>query len=156
MCQPKLTQRTTITALLAALALSTTGCDELLDSFGSVSGEVMGQPFQFSSGVADADGRGNYLITLSDDYGFDCFSSPSGNYLSIVIANVDGPGTYSASRYVTFNSYENNINYSDSAFSGSVTIDEIDTEFDYTISGSISASSTDSNVSGSFTVEICE
>lgn len=158
MCKQKLTRHTPITALLLAATLSlaattTTGCDDL--GFGSVSGDVMGQPFQYGSGVADRDARGNYLITLSDTSGFDCYSSPSGNYLSITIASINGPGTYAASQSVTFNHFENNTNYSDSASSGSVTIDEID-DSRQIIHGSISATNQDSDVSGIFSVEICD
>lgn len=150
MCKQKLTL---LTAALTLTLAATTGCDDL--GFGSVSGDVMGQTFQYGSGVADHDGRGNYLITLSDSTRFDCYSAPSGNYLSIVIAGVDGPGTYSASHAVTFNHFENNTNYSDPASSGSVTIDEIDSDRQL-IHGSISASNIDSDVSGIFSVEICD
>lgn len=146
------------TFLLASLVgLSLTACLPLDDILGgsSVSGTVQGQNFMFTSGTADSDARGNYFITLSDSSRYDCFSTPAGSYLTIVIAAVTGPGDYRASEAVTFNSIKNNVNMSEVATSGTVTIESLD-EVAGEITGRLSANSADSAVDGSFRVEICD
>ncbi len=151
-----LAARTTLT--VALLALSCAACDGLdgLGGPGAASGNVQGKNFTFSSGTAETDGRGNYVITLSDASNFNCFSSPSGAYLSIVIAGIQQPGSFSAFSVVTFNDFEGNIINSEAAMSGTVTIDLIDAVDANSIYGSISASGQDSTVEGNFEVEICD
>ncbi|MBA2660992.1 MAG: hypothetical protein H0U74_01760 [Bradymonadaceae bacterium] len=147
------------TALAVALiCLGSFACVDLdtIGDFGSsVSGEVQGKSFVYGSGTAESDAAGNYFITLSDSSNYNCFSSPSGAYLSIVIAGIQQPGTFSAASAVTFNNLEGNVNHSDSAVSGTVTIEAID-DADRSIQGSISATGLDSDVQGSFSVAICD
>jgi hypothetical protein len=136
-----------------------TGCD--LDDLNlgggnTVSGTVHGESFQIGAGTAEYDAQGNYFITLSDSSFFDCFSSPTGNSLSVIIAGVGEAGTFSASGTVSFNAFENSVNYSEVALSGTVRIDRIDREGDKVIAGTISANGAQSQVSGDFRVPICD
>ena len=145
-----------LTALFLCLA---TACGlEDLGGFGgsNVAGTVQGLEFSMSSGTAEYDADGNYFITLSDSHFFDCFSAPSGNYLSIVVAGIREPGTFAASGTVSFNSFENNVNHSELAQSGTVNIESIDAEEEMLIRGRIDASGPQSEVTGSFRVAICD
>ena len=120
--------------------------------FSNVSGTVLGESFQMYGGVAESTGRG-YAITITDSAGYDCFSTPSSRYLQVTWGS-SGVGSTSASGNVTFSSVEGNLSPSDPATSGQVTIDAIDMDLGV-ISGSISAAGSDSQISGSFEVEIC-
>ena len=121
--------------------------------FSSVSGTVQDQPFFMYSGVAERVGQG-FFITLTDSSSFGCVSTPSGNYLKIVV-NAAGEGSFNASGSVTFGSVEDNLEDSDAATSGSGTISSID-EVAKTISGNLSAQGSASDVSGNFSVDICD
>ncbi|MFU8804481.1 MAG: hypothetical protein ACNA8W_11770 [Bradymonadaceae bacterium] len=151
--------QTHIIALLAVFCLLQAGCGlEDLDLGGGsgVSGTVHGADFSMSSGTAEYDAEGNYFITLSDSALFDCFSAPTGNHLSIIVAGIGGEGTFSASGTVSFNSFEHSVNNSENALSGTVRVESIDAEVEKLIRGSITASGPESEVSGSFRVKICD
>jgi|AP45_3_1055517.scaffolds.fasta_scaffold27795_2 hypothetical protein len=120
--------------------------------FSSVSGTVFDQSFSMYSGVAESTGAG-YLITLTDSSSYGCTSTPSGDYLRVIF-EAGQVGTTSAAGNVTFSSVEANLDVSEGATAGSVSIDEIDETFG-TISGDLTASNDTSSVSGSFTVDIC-
>lgn len=120
--------------------------------FSSVSGTVFDQSFSMYSGVAESTG-GGYLITLTDSASYGCTSTPSGDYLRVIF-EAGQVGTASASGNVTFSSVEANLDVSEGATAGSVSITEIDETFG-TISGDLTASNASSSVSGTFTVDIC-
>ncbi len=126
------------------------------NGFGSVSGTVYNQSFSEISGAADKLGS-TYTITLANTSEFSCSSqtpTPS-NYLLVDIPNIedmDQSQTFSASGAVFFNKVEEDVADSSGATSGTVTIESID---GFTIAGSLSASGPDGDISGSFSVEIC-
>lgn len=148
-----------ITALLitASITLTACGLEELgLGGGNTVSGTLQGEEFSVAGGTAEYDAEGNYFITLSDSPFFDCFSLPTGNHLSIVIAGIREPGTFSASGTVSFNAFENSVNFSELAESGTVRVESIDRELEKNIRGTINASGPQSQVSGAFRVQICD
>lgn len=141
---------------LGALALIFgLGCPEATGGgggFSNVNGTIMGESFQMYGGVAEAVG-GGYAITLTDSSGYDCYSTPNSKYLQ-VSWEAGGVGSSSAAGNVTFSSVEGNVSPAEGAVSGTVTLDQIDT-VNNLLSGSISARGSESEVSGSFEVEIC-
>ena len=141
--------------ILMACALLTAGCGELAGGT-TVTGEVHDQEFDGFGGTAEKFGD-TYTITIADDSGFDCFSTPSGDYLTIVIAGVDQTGSYSAVESVSFNSVSQGFQDTESATGGTVQIDRIDDEDEPSprIVGSIDAHGPTSDVSGDFSVRIC-
>lgn len=118
-----------------------------------VRGQVQGSPFGGASGVADGIG-GEYVITLSSEPGYTCSATPSGDYLTVVLGQIDGPGTYPAAGNVSFNLIEGQSTFTEAATSGSITIEEVDESQGF-IRGSLSASGPQSQISGSFDVSIC-
>jgi hypothetical protein len=148
--------RPTISAtILVTTFVSMIGCGELEGLPGTdISGTVQGESFSFVSGTADARASGGYILTLADDPSYDCFSTPPGNYLTIVVDGVDSTGSISALGNVSFNRIEDGINHSDSATSGSDTIDLLDT-VDSRIEGDVDALGEESDVIGFFSVPIC-
>ena len=143
--------------VLAALwAVWLTGCLPVDSESTAVDGSVLGQAFSASSGVAE-EASGKYFITLSDDPGFGCASNPTGDYLTVEMAEVDGSGTYQASGNVTFNAFEANVIESEAATSGTFSV-EIDQEQGSAtgISGTIDATGPDSRAEGSFDVPVCQ
>lgn len=135
------------------LAFIITGCGDLGNT-SDVSGAVMGSDFFSTAGSAESDGAG-YTITLSDSSAFSCFPIGSQDaYLTVVIGSVDGPTSIPAAGNVFFNNFQDNINTTEAATSGTVSIDSVDTDLG-TISGTIDASGDTSSVQGSFSVEIC-
>ena len=142
-------------ATILALTLFV-GCGDLTGGGSDVSGTVNGKTFTSVSGSAESS-FGSYVITLSDSSEFSCTANTGlpDVYLTVVIGDVlEAPATFDASGVVGFNSFESGIGTPESAISGTVTIDEIDEAFG-TIDGSIDASGASSNVSGTFSVEIC-
>ncbi len=123
-----------------------------------VSGTVGGQPFSTASGSAELNVDGTYVITLADTTEFSCDSSSGlpGNFLQIVIGEIDAeaPQSYDADGRVFFNVYEDGVSVGDGADTGTVDIDDVDT-FGGFIDGSLDATGPDSDVSGSFSVQIC-
>lgn len=118
----------------------------------NVSGMVLGDDFQMYGGVAESNGSG-YFITLTDSSQYSCTSTPVGRYLQ-VSWEASSAGTTSASGNVTFSRVEGNVSPTIGASSGTVTITDIDLSLGQ-ISGSISAMGGESDVSGSFQIEIC-
>ena len=118
----------------------------------SVSGTVLGQRFSAFSGVAEAQGA-SYLITLTDSSLYTCDSTPSGDYLQVVW-EVEEAGTYDAAGNVSFSSVEGAVAPTEAATDGTVTVSSLD-EAAGRIQGSLEAQGPDSQVSGSFDVEIC-
>ena len=118
----------------------------------SVEGTVQGEPFQMYSGTAERLSTG-YAVTLADSFDYGCVSTPSGGYLQVTFVT-SGVGTIDAEGNVTFSSVTPSSSPSTPADAGLVTIDTID-ETASSLTGSIRASNSDSDVSGSFEVEIC-
>lgn len=141
--------------ILMACALLIAGCGELA-GVTTVSGEVHDQEFDGFGGTAEQSGD-TYTITIADDSGFDCFSTPHGDYLTIVIAGVDDTGSYSAVGNVSFNSVRQGFQDTENATGGTVQIDRIDGEDEPSprIVGSIDAHGPTSDVAGDFSVRIC-
>lgn len=148
--------------LVAPFALLIAGCVPLDDGLGSgfgtdLSGSVQGVGFAFASGGADSVDDG-YVITLADtpEFACDSFDAPPLTYISISISGVDdAPTSYDAAGSVFFNSFQEGVSASEAASSGTVTIDEIDLSFGGRITGSVDASSPESDIFGSFDVDIC-
>ena len=148
--------------LLGAGCFLLLGCGELdgligENGFGEtrVSGLVYGESYDFVSGTAEASG-GVYTLTLSDSWSYDCRSTPSGRYLTIVVAGVTTEGTISAAGNVTFNQIEEGFgSIPEGATAGSLTIDRLDEEESGMIEGYIDARGESSEVRGSFSVPIC-
>lgn len=141
---------------LAGLGLAALGCMPENNAPGesTLSGTISGQAFGVGSASADLVDGGEYVVTIADTTEFSC-SASSGlpmSYLQIVIGTVDGPGTYEAAGRVFFNVFENGVSESEPAESGSVVIDDIGFG---SIDGSINAVGSESQVSGSFSAEIC-
>ncbi|MEM1349623.1 MAG: hypothetical protein AAGI01_13765 [Myxococcota bacterium] len=151
------------TAWSAVMIIASLGCiaPEVNSSFNNggastsvgVSGDVQARAFVGRSGVAESTGSG-YVITLVDDTSFTCFSTPTDPYLKIDIGMFSTEGTFSAAGSVTFATNDGVVEESESAMQGTVTISIID-EPNASISGSIDAAGLNSDVSGSFTVELC-
>lgn len=145
-----------ICAVLVVLSLLS-ACD--LDEWDlegtTISGTVNGESFSYSGGVAFESGS-DYIIELVDHTDYDCTSTPSDNYLLIVISGVESEGTISASGNVSFNSTEyvegSPIQTSHGATSGTITIDRLDM---LRIEGALDALGPDSDVAGDFSVPIC-
>ncbi len=133
-------------------------CGDLNNGFGGggVSGTVFDQYFSDSVGTAEKVAS-TYTLTMANTPEFSCNSitpAPS-SYLLIDIPDiVDQPGeqTFSAAGRVFFNKLEDDFADSSGATSGSVTIESIDA---FNVNGIISASGPDGDISGSFSVEIC-
>lgn len=142
--------------ILLTCVLLFAGCGELGDLIGesSVSGTVQGEPYSLISGTAERTSGGGYILTLVDDSGYDCFSTPMGSYLTVVIGGVSSEGTYPAAGNVSFNRVEGGANYSETATSGSVMIDHVDLSW-REIEGEIDAAGASSSVRGRFSVPIC-
>jgi hypothetical protein len=138
-----------------AVGLMLLGCVTPDDEGGvvNVSGQVQGDSFGGSGGVADGLG-GEYVITLSSESGYTCSTTPAVDYLTVVLGQIDGPGTFSASGNVSFNVIEGQSTFTEAATSGSIVIDELDAAQGF-IRGSINARGPESDVSGSFDVSIC-
>ncbi len=150
--------RSSFHKMLICMALcACAGCVPLDDGFGggtSLSGSVDGEPFAFVSGGADAVGTG-YVILLTNTPEFSCNSvdAPPLDYVSISVSGVEtAPSTYDAAGNVFFNSFEGGVSAGDAATAGTVSIDDIGFG---SIVGSIDASNDDSDIFGSFDVEIC-
>ena len=148
--------------LLGAGCLVVTGCGELDSLIGEnglgetrVSGLVYGESYDFVSGTAEASG-GVYTLTLSDSWSYDCRSTPSGRYLTIVMSGVNSEGTVPAAGNMTFNQIDQGIGaIPEGATGGSLTIDLLDEEEFGVIEGYIDARGESSDVRGSFSVPIC-
>lgn len=142
--------------LLIFFALALSACGEFDDLLGgpTVSGTVQGEPYTLISGTAERTSRGGYILTLVDGRGYDCYSTPVGSYLTVVIDGVQGEGSFSAAGNVSFNVIEEGMSYSEPATSGSVEIDLVDESW-REIGGEINAVGVESRVQGSFVVPIC-
>ena len=137
-----------VLALLAVVALS--GC---IETDSDITGTIQGTSFEVLSGSAESVGD-SFIITLADTAEFSCSSvaAPPANYLQVVIAEISEPKTYQAADTVSFNVVEDEVGRVSEATGGTVVIDSVN---DTSIEGSIDASSSDSSISGNFTVEIC-
>ena len=132
-----------------------TGCGELDAILGTeIAGTVYGETYQFVSGTAEARAAGGFVLTLADDPSFDCVSTPMGKYLTIVITGVESTGSFAASGSVSFNVFEDGINLTETATSGTVTIDVLDGGRGV-IEGAVDARGPESDVYGSFSVPLC-
>jgi len=149
--------------VLAAAAL-VTGCGDFVDpglgagaGTSDVTGSVESSSFEVQSGSADQSYEDNsYVITLANTPEYACTSSSGlpGDYLTVVISEIDGPTTVDAEGHVYFNSFRDGISVGEAADGGSVTIDTVD-DFAGEIRGSVDATGPNSEVSGNFSVEIC-
>ncbi len=120
----------------------------------SVTGQVRGEAFTGLGGVAEG-ASGRYFLTLTDSAEFDCFNTPTGDYLTVVLGQVDGEGEYPAPGNVSFTSSTDSFGDTEEAVSGTVTVDVVDLDAG-SISGRIDASGSNSSVSGEFLVPICD
>ncbi|RAL20784.1 hypothetical protein DL240_15835 [Lujinxingia litoralis] len=155
MTLPDFLPRAALLALTASLTLS--GCGELLDALPgtSLSGTVYGERFSALSSTAEISSDGTFFLTFSDSASFSCTSTPPGNYLTVVVGQVQSTGTLSAAGNVSFNLIEGGTTFTESASAGTIVIDRIDTDVDHIIKGSINASGPSSEVSGAFSTPIC-
>ena len=130
------------------------GCiTDVPDANVAVTGQVRGEAFTGLGGVAEgADGR--YFLTLVDSADFDCFNTPTSNYLTVSLGQVDGTGEYPAPGNVSFTSSDGSFGDVEEATSGTVTIDSVD-ESGNLITGRIDAAGDTSSVSGTFELPIC-
>lgn len=128
-------------------------------SGGEVSGMIGGRDFVTYSGSAERLGGAGYLVTLADGPGFGCevTSGPGQDYLSVVIGELQGAGTYAAAEVVTFNVVEAGVVSPEAASGGQVIVDRVDeTPGAGVLEGTLEASGPTSDVAGSFSVTICE
>jgi hypothetical protein len=130
------------------------GCiTDVPDANVAVSGQVRGEPFTGLGGVAEgADGR--YFLTLVDSADFDCFNTPTTNYLTVSLGQIDGTGSYPAPGNVSFATSSGSQSDVEEATSGTVTVESVD-EFGSLITGRIDAAGETSSISGTFELPIC-
>lgn len=140
---------------LVVVGLTLFGCGDL-GSSGDVEGNIFGSAFEFVGGSAEGFGDA-YTITLADTNAFACtnFEAPPTSYLIVVLDGINRPAVFDAVNVVTFSLYDDGVNVSEAAISGQVSIDTLDAEKG-TISGIIDATGRSSDVTGSFTVSICQ
>ncbi len=119
-----------------------------------IAGTVHGESYLFVSGTAEAS-MGSFVLTLADDPDYDCLTTPAGTYLTIVVSGVDQPGNFPASGNVSFNIFEDGINRTEGATSGTVVIDTFDPDGQRRIEGELDAIGDESDVFGTFSVPVC-
>lgn len=132
-------------------------CGDLDGPGGSVSGTVLNEDFSQLSGSGDKSGS-SYTITIADTPEFSCgsISSTPSSYLLITIdniADIEEQQVFPAAGTVFFNKWVDDASDgSIAATGGTVTIDSID---EFNITGHVSATEPESDISGEFSVEIC-
>lgn len=125
-----------------------------------VTGDVKGQQFTGVSGTAEGNPDDGYDITLVDDRSFSCDSTPTGSYLTVVVGQVGSEGRFDAAERVSFNHVEQNEPGDpnpEPADQGEVDIWNVDDDDPHNprIEGQIDAFGQNSQVSGTFSVPIC-
>lgn len=140
----------------AGVGLMALGCLTPDDGSGGVVevvGQVQGVTFGGAGGAADGFG-GEYVITLSSESGYTCLATPGGDYMTVVLGQINGPGSFTAEGNVSFNVVEGQSTFTEAATGGTIVIEEVD-EAQGFIRGRIDARGPSSSVSGSFDVSIC-
>lgn len=145
-----------LSVIFVGVALSlATGCEGSGDLVVFVDGEVRGQPFSATSGVAEPLSGGGYVLTLSNSPSFSCTSGPTTSSLSVVLDGFSADGEYDADDRVSFNSIQDGVIDGDTATSGRFSVEIVEDGSPPYISGDITASGPESQVSGTFEVPIC-
>lgn len=144
-----------LVALLLTLALAS-GCVSDGDATILVEGEVLGESFSATAGTAEQLQSGSYVLTLSNSPSYTCTSSPSSSTLQVVIDGFSSTGEFQAADRVSFNSEQDGVIEGESATSGRVFVEILDSNSPPTIAGDLNAAGPNSQVSGTFEVPICD
>ncbi len=148
---------------LALLAFALVACgDEEIDdppcevAGGSLSGVIDGQSYDFAGGETSAflsDDEEFFATLYGEAYEACGYDPPEGSHLIVSIPTTPGEYEMGAMMNGTFVYDEGGSPMNEVSFSGVVVVDEVT---ETTVSGGLCMAVGDHEVSGSFTIDICE